>query len=108
MMGNAGFFSLALPHRIAEGALIASSTPGRVPATAAGAACSSRLAAGDENMQKHLAVHGYKWGYNYKSISPLLWVISTVILLIALLTTTHEPPSRITGFRGWPLRTLGL
>ena len=27
-------------------------------------------------------------------ISPLIWVITIVILLITLLITTHEPPSR--------------
>ena len=27
-------------------------------------------------------------------ISPLIWVISIVTLLITLLVTTHEPPSR--------------
>ena len=30
-------------------------------------------------------------------IRPLIWVISIVILLIALLITTHEPPSRGLG-----------
>ena len=33
----------------------------------------------------------YNWGYK----SPLIWVISTVTLLITLLITTHEPPSRV-------------
>ena len=28
-------------------------------------------------------------------ISPLIWVISIVTLLITLLITTHEPPSRV-------------
>ena len=28
-------------------------------------------------------------------ISPLVWVISIVILLRTLLITTHEPPSRV-------------
>ena len=28
------------------------------------------------------------------AISPLIWVISIVTLLITLLRTTHEPPSR--------------
>ena len=56
----------------------------------------------------------YQWGYRglgfpfkgfYKGlgsrvvisgiISPLIWVISIVILLITLLITTHEPPSRV-------------
>ena len=32
----------------------------------------------------------YKCGY----ISPLIWFISVVTLLITLLTTTHEPPSK--------------
>ena len=27
-------------------------------------------------------------------ISPIIWVITTVTLLITLLITTHEPPSR--------------
>ena len=31
----------------------------------------------------------YKW-----IISPLIWVITTVTLLITLLITTHEPPSK--------------
>ena len=31
----------------------------------------------------------YKW-----VISPLIWAIIIVTLLITLLTTTHEPPSR--------------
>ena len=34
----------------------------------------------------------YKW-----LISPLIWVISIVTLLITLLTTTREPPSRCFG-----------
>ena len=29
------------------------------------------------------------------AISPLIWVISIVTLLITLLTTTHEPPSNL-------------
>ena len=33
----------------------------------------------------------YKWGYK----SPAIWVITIVILLITLLITTHEPPSRV-------------
>ena len=28
-------------------------------------------------------------------ISPLMWLISIVTLLITLLITTHEPPSRV-------------
>ena len=27
-------------------------------------------------------------------MSPLIWVVSTITLLITLLMTTHEPPSR--------------
>ena len=34
----------------------------------------------------------YKW-----VISPLIWVISVVTLLLTLLITTHEPPSREGG-----------
>ena len=34
----------------------------------------------------------YKWGYK-----PPIGVINIVILLIALLITTHEPPSRVQG-----------
>ena len=30
-------------------------------------------------------------------MSPLIWVISIVTLLITLLITTHEPPSRVEG-----------
>ena len=30
-------------------------------------------------------------------ISPLIWVISIVTLLITLLITTHEPQSRVKG-----------
>ena len=33
-------------------------------------------------------------------ISPLIWVISTVTLLITPLITTHEPPSRVEEFTG--------
>ena len=32
----------------------------------------------------------YTWGYK-----SLIWVISIVTLLITLLITTHEPPSRV-------------
>ena len=40
----------------------------------------------------------YKWG-----VSPLIWVISIVTLLMTLIITTHEPPSRVLefGLAGW-------
>ena len=41
---------------------------------------------------------GGSWVVISGVISPLLWVISIVTLLITLLITTHEPPSRgLTG-----------
>ena len=33
------------------------------------------------------------------AISPLIWIISIVTLLIAALITTPEPPSRVSGVR---------
>ena len=33
-------------------------------------------------------------------ISPLIWVITIVILLITLLITTHEPPSKSPTLQG--------
>ena len=38
-------------------------------------------------------------------ISPLIWVISIVTLLIILLITTHEPPSRVRRIRSAPAHT---
>ena len=37
---------------------------------------------------------GGSWVVINGVISPLIWVITIVILLITLLITTHEPPSR--------------
>ena len=37
---------------------------------------------------------GGSWAVRSGVISPLTWVISIVTLLITLLITTHEPPSR--------------
>ena len=31
------------------------------------------------------------------AVSPLIWVITTVTLLITPLITSHEPPSRVIG-----------
>ena len=44
-----------------------------------------------------MALLGGSWVAIIKVISPLIWVIITVTLLITLLITAHEPPSR--GFR---------
>ena len=41
-----------------------------------------------------LPLLGGSWVVKFGRISPLIWVISMVILLITLLITTHEPPSR--------------
>ena len=38
---------------------------------------------------------GGSWIVISRVISPLIWVISIVTLLITLLITTHEPPSRL-------------
>ena len=46
------------------------------------------------------AVLGGSWVVISGVISPLIWVITIVILLITLLITTHEPPSRGLGLRG--------
>ena len=37
---------------------------------------------------------GGSWVVIRRVISPLIWVISIVTLLITLLITTHEPPSK--------------
>ena len=42
---------------------------------------------------------GGSWVVISGVISPLIWVISIVTLRIALLITTHEPPSRSTHSR---------
>ena len=34
-------------------------------------------------------------------IKPRIWVITKVTLLVTLLTTTHEPPSRPTNMGKW-------
>ena len=41
-----------------------------------------------------LPLLGGSWVVIFGGISPLIWVISMVILLITLYITTHEPPSR--------------
>ena len=38
---------------------------------------------------------GGSWVVISGVISPRIWVTTIVILLIALLVTTHEPPSRV-------------
>ena len=38
---------------------------------------------------------GGSWVVISGVISPLIWVLSIVPLLITLLITTHEPPSRV-------------
>ena len=40
-------------------------------------------------------VLGGSWAVTRGVISPLIWVISIVTLLITLLVTTHELPSRV-------------
>ena len=44
---------------------------------------------------------GSSWVVISGFISPLIWVISIVTLLLTLLIATHEPPSRVPdlGFR---------
>ena len=42
---------------------------------------------------------GGSWVVISRVISPLIWVVSTVNLLITPLITTHEPPSRVWGCR---------
>ena len=42
-----------------------------------------------------ITILGGSWVVISGVISPLRWVISTVILLITLLITTHEPPNRL-------------
>ena len=42
------------------------------------------------NERVYLEAHGSLW-----VISPLIWVECIVTLLITLLITTHEPPSRV-------------
>ena len=44
-------------------------------------------------------VLGGSWVVISWVVSPLIWVISIATLLITLLITTHEPPSRV-----WDLR----
>ena len=44
-----------------------------------------------------LKVLGSSWVVISGVLSPLLWAISTVTLLITLLITAHEPPSRACG-----------
>ena len=54
----------------------------------------------DESSSLHEGVHsellGGSWVGISGVISPLIWVMSIVTLLISLLITTHEPPSRST------------
>ena len=40
---------------------------------------------------------GGSWVVISRVFSPLIWVISIVILLLTLLITTHEPPSTLVG-----------
>ena len=47
------------------------------------------------------------WVVLSMAISPLIWVISIVTLLITQLITTHEPPSRASGF-GFRVYGLGF
>ena len=42
-----------------------------------------------------VAVLGGSWVVIRGVISPLIWVINTVTLLITPLITTHEPPSTV-------------
>ena len=54
---------------------------------------------------------GGSWVVKSRGISPVIWVISTVTLLITPLITTHEPPRRAYGsgfFRGFGVCGLGL
>ena len=48
--------------------------------------------------------YGPTWRFTWVAISgvatPLIWVITIVILLITLLITAHEAPSRAPGSRG--------
>ena len=41
---------------------------------------------------------GGSWVVISGAVSPLIWVISIVALLITLLVTTHEPPSMVFCF----------
>ena len=43
-----------------------------------------------------ISILGGSWVGISGVISPLIWVMSIVTLLISLLITTHEPPSRST------------
>ena len=43
------------------------------------------------------AILGGSWVVIGRVISPLIWVITIVALLITPLITTHEPPSRYAG-----------
>ena len=47
-----------------------------------------------------MAILGGSWAVISGIISPLIWVITRVILLITPLTTTHEPPSILQKFTG--------
>ena len=47
---------------------------------------------------------GGSWVVISGAISPLIWVITIVILLITSLITTHEPPSRVSGLGVWEPR----
>ena len=42
-------------------------------------------------------VLGGSWVVISRAISPLIWLITTVTLIIAPLVTAHEPPSRAQG-----------
>ena len=44
-----------------------------------------------EKVAYHMAVLGGSWVVINGVISPLIWVITIVILLITLLIPTHEP-----------------
>ena len=48
----------------------------------------------------HREVLGGSWVVTNGLISPLIWVISILTLLITLLITTHEPPSMQEGLLG--------
>ena len=48
-----------------------------------------------------LGLLGGSWVVISGAISPLIWVITIDTLLIPPLITTHEPPSRGSGFRGF-------
>ena len=52
-------------------------------------------------LQGIFIVLGGSWVVICGVISPLIWVITIVILLITLLTTNHEPPSWNCGGKAW-------